>query len=128
MHWSTRWLGLPYVRRRYECGEFVVDVQIREFGRALALPRAHSVRERDRLVLALQGELAVATPAPAEGDGVLMRARGRRSGVGHHLGVWCAPPGGPHVLHLTPGLGSCLHAIASLLERDLELVGVYRWL
>lgn len=128
MHWSARWLGRPYVRGVYECGEFVVDVEAAEFGRALALPHAHSVRERDRLVRALERELAEATPAPAEGDGVLMRARGRRSAVGHHLGVWCGLSEGPHVLHLTPGLGSCVHAIASLPERDLELVGVYRWL
>ena len=128
MHWSTRWLGRDYVRGRYECGELVVDVERAEFGRCLRLPRAHSVRERDRLVLALQGELAEATLAPVEGDGVLMRARGRRAPVGHHLGVWCALAGGPHVLHLTPGLGSCVHALASLPGRDLELVGVYRWL
>ena len=128
-HWAEAYVGRAYVEGRYDCADFVVEVLRERFGRRVALPaHAASVRGWDAQIAALRGEHAVRTIAPREGDGVLMRAAARRRSVGHHIGVWCAVAGEPHVLHCLRGVGSILHPIRELRLRALDLEGVYRWL
>ena len=131
-HWSERWIGRDWVAGAYECSDFVAEVLAAEFGVAVDLPRAgESIRERDRLTRlcapALARQLAPGE-APLEGDGVLMRARGRRTVAGHHIGLFCAPGGEPSALHCAAGLGSCVHSLASLPARGLHADAVWRWL
>lgn len=126
-HWTERWIGWRYEEGSRECGDFVAMALEREFGRRIVLPRASTLRDRDRLVAAHLGELARPLDRPpAEGDGVLMRARGRRA-VGHHIGLWCAPDGEPSVLHAIAALGGVLHPLAGLHVAGLEVVGLYAW-
>ena len=126
-HWSDRWLGWEWVEGERECGDFVAHVLRAEFGRGVSLPRARGVRERDRFVARLAGDFARPLDRPpAEGDGVLMRALGRR-GVGHHLGLWCAPAGVPSVLHAQPAIGAVRHPLDELAIRGLEVAGLYAW-
>ena len=128
-HWAEAYVGRAYVEGRYDCADFVVEVLRERFVRRVALPaHAASVRGWDAQIAALRGEHAVPTISPREGDGVLMRAAARRRSVGHHIGVWCAVAGEPHVLHCLRGVGSILHPIRELRLRALELEGVYRWL
>ncbi len=155
-HWAEAYVGRAYVEGRYDCADFVVEVLHERFGRRVALPahaascsrapsgdscsrapsgdpcsRAPSgatVRGWDAQIAALKDEYAVPTISPREGDGVLMRAAARRRSVGHHIGVWCAVAGEPHVLHCLRGVGSILHPIRELRLRALDLEGVYRWL
>lgn len=126
-HWSERYLGRPWVEGRHECTDLVEIVLAEEFGRRLRFPRAAGVRERDRLVATRIGEFAAPLDRPpAEGDGVLLRARGRRA-VGSHIGVWCEPAGVPSVLHCAEALGAVVHALDALPGRGLEVAGLYRW-
>lgn len=131
-HWSERWIGRAWVAGAYECSDLVAEVLAAEFDTDIDLPRAGAnVRERDRLTARLAPALArrlASDEAPREGDGVLMRARGRRSVAGHHIGLWCAPGGEPSVLHCLAGAGSCVHALAGLPARGLETDGVWRWI
>ena len=142
-HWSERWIGRDWRPGVYECSDFVAEVLAAEFGLAVDLPRASaaggaagagSIRARDRLTARLAPSLARPLgpgEAPREGDGVLMRARGRRGArgavAGHHIGLWCAPGGEPSALHCAAGLGSCVHALAGLPARGLEADGIWRW-
>ncbi len=131
-HWAEAYVGKPWRDGRFECSDLVIEVERDVFGRRLTLPRhGPTVRSRDACVAAgLDGEIAVpVNPADAiEGDAVLMRAAGRSRILGHHIGVWCAPGGAPHVLHCLRGVGACLHAIRALAAHGLELGGVYRWI
>ena len=126
-HWTERWIGWRFEAGARECSDLVTEVLATEFGRRLELPRPSTVRDRDRLVAAHLGELARPLDRPpAEGDGVLMRAAGRRA-VGHHIGLWAAPAGEPSVLHAIAGLGGVLHPLAELHATGLEVAGLYAW-
>ena len=127
-HWAEGYVGRAYVDGRHDCADFVVAVLRERFGRALALPaHAASARAWDAQIAALKGVYAERTTAPAEGDGVLMMAAGRRRSMGHHIGLWCAVAGEPYVLHCLRGVGSILHPIRDLGLRALALEGIYRW-
>ena len=125
-HWTTAFLGRPYVAGRYDCADLVADALEERFGVRVRLPgRAASVRGLDAQIGAAFDRDFAATAHPVDGDVVLMRVFGRRYGVGHHLGVWCDVGGVPHVLHLPAGGGVCLHAIDDLPRRGWEVTGVY---
>ncbi len=129
MHWAESYVGQPYIEGERDCAHFVVTVLGERFSREIALPaHAAGVRARDAQIEALAGAFALPTIAPREGDGVLMREAGRRRVAGHHIGVWCAPSGVPHVLHCLKEIGVCLHPIRALARHGLEMTGVYRWL
>ncbi len=131
-HWSETYIGRPHVAGAHDCVDLVAAVRAETFARPWSPPpRAGSIRARDAQLGALAGEHARPLrpgETPEEGDGVLMRIAGRKRGLGHHVGVWCAPGGVPHVLHCQAGIGTVLHPLAGLPARGLEATGVYRWL
>ncbi len=129
MHWAEAYVGRAYVEDRFDCAHLVAEVLRERFGRDIALPsHATGVRGRDAQIAALKGTFAAETVTPIEGDAVLMRAAGRRRGLGHHIGIWCDIAGTPHVLHCLKGIGACLHPLRALGRHGLETTGVYRWL
>ena len=127
-HWTEAWIGC----RPGDCADLVEAVAACEFGHAVHLPaRLGTLILRERQLAGLAGRFARPLEpgeSPREGDPALMRLAGRRSGVGHHIGVWCAPGDAPSVLHDPDGVGAVLHAIATLPSRGWELLAVYRWL
>lgn len=129
--WPDGWVGIPWIDGEYDCTDFVCEVQARQFGRVLRLPgRARTVRGRDRQIRELARSFARPLgigEGPRDGDGVLMRAAGRR-GLGHHIGLWAGPEEAPRVLHCLRGAGSVLHPLRDLSRRGLETAGTYRWL
>ncbi len=126
-HWTARWVGEPAP----DCAALVTAVLRAEFGCELALPAAPGgIRANDAAIGAAL-EACLARPlaegeTPRDGDGVLMRAPGRRTGIGHHIGIYAALPD-PAVLHWRPGIGTVLHHLRDLPARGLELAGLYRW-
>ncbi len=126
-HWSEEYLARGYREGAYDCADLVADVQRERFGRDLALPsRALGVRGRDVQMRAMSSAYARPADDPAEGDLVLMRAAGRRTDIGHHVGVLCLVRGRRHVLHCRP-VGTCLHPLDGLGRHGIELVGIYAW-
>jgi len=123
MHWTADHLG----RADLDCAGLVELVQRERYGRDVVLPRPRSTRARDAEARALTGVLWTPSKAPREGDAVLMRAAGRRV-MSHHVGVYCEPGGVPSVLHALEEVGVCLHRLADLPGRGLELEGVYAWI
>ena len=126
-HWAERYVGLPYVAGQRDCASFVQQVLRERFGCELALPQAHArtARAQSAQIAAEQDRYARLTGTPADGDGVLMRVRGRLA----HLGVYADVGGVPHVLHAQQNAGQvCLHRIADLPQHGLTVDGYYRWL
>ena len=129
-HWTERWLDRPYVEGEHDCLDFARDVLREEFGREIRIPprEATGLRGFSREIAELGGEAAVPIVSdPAEGDGVLMSKAGWKRG-GHHVGLWTAPGGVPHVLHCVKVLGSVLWPLHHLQGRGWQAEGFYRWL
>lgn len=127
-HWSARFLGRQFVAGEYDCADFIVDVQRDHFGKIIKLPQhATSIRSRDSQIVAVRETMAQRTTTPIEGDAVLMKMKGRASGIGHHVGLYVPIGGRAHVLHCYAGIGSSLHRLSALSTIQLELDGFYRW-
>ena len=128
MHWTAKWLGRAWDDGRYDCADFVVEVERVEFARTLRFSvDGRSSRAWDRQLAAERAGHAVRTFSPVDGDGVLMCTAGARRHRGYHLGVYVVAPE-PHVLHCPRGGSSIVHPVRELGLRGLELEGYYRWL
>ncbi len=131
-HWSERYIGRAYVAGEFDCAHLVVLVQREQFRRQINLPvHATSIRARDAQINALSGDYARrrrGDESAQEGDAVLMRRAGRRRVSGHHIGLYVWAGSQAHVLHCQAGLGTCLHTLADLPHRGLEMTGIYQWL
>ena len=136
-HWSDAYLGRPYVEGVWDCADFVTEALRDVFRREVALPRPDRAgagaapRARDRAVETLRAAFAAPLAPgarPREGDGVLMRAAGRRRAVGRHIGLWARIGGAACVVHCMAGAGVVRHELASLPGRGLECTGIWRWL
>lgn len=126
MHWSERYVGLPYRDGTQDCAAFTVRVQREQFARDILLPvgRPGGHRERSQMILDLRGDYAARTEAPVEGDAVLMQGRGRLS----HIGTLVLIAGTSYVLHAMKDAGQvCLHRVRDLAAYGLVVEGYYRW-
>lgn len=125
MHWSDRYIGLPYSEQ--DCAELAARVQREIFGRAIRLPsvRATSLRGLTRQIEALKDDYAQRTDRPVDGDAVLMVSRGRLE----HIGVYCDIAGQAWVLHAMQNAGQVVrHPLRALAQQGLAIEGYYRWL
>ena len=80
MHWSTKWLGRPFIPGQYDCLDFVREVLREEFGREIRIPPrvSDTMRTMVREIEELAGDVAVAIDMPREGDAVLLKPAGTR--------------------------------------------------
>ena len=132
-HWALAYLAREVPDADGACADLVRDVMAERFGREIALPPpAAGVRGRDAQIAAAAAELGVPVAHPREGDVVVMRSRGRRRALGHHVGVWCELAARPHVLHALKGQGVRLDPLAdggaALAACGLEATRVCRWI
>lgn len=125
-HWSDRYLGRPYIEGEYDCAELCRQVLYAEFGRMVAIPveRGTIPHGLSAQIAAHRDDLARRTLEPREGDGVLMRGRGRVN----HLGIFCRIDGEPWVLHAHKGAGQVVRSrVRDLAGQGLPVEGYYRW-
>ena len=128
--WTDPWVGRPYVPGEDDC---LAEVLAAERGVDLrVVAQVQRMRDWRRWTPAeiedLYRDVAVATETPVDGDGVLMRIRGRRRDLGSHVGLHASFAGEPWVLHSLEGVGSVCVREASLPQMQLERVGYYAWL
>lgn len=122
-HWSDAYLGRPYLRDSYNCADMAIEVQQREFGRALDVIGAHPAGglAQAEAVEAAIGERLRRVDSPVDGDVVLLRSKGQL----RHLGVYCAIGGGM-VLHACRRAGVVRTALRDLPAIRMEVAGFYR--
>lgn len=127
-HWAEGYVGMAYIPGELDCAVLAERVSREVFGRALALPHERASGGPFALPAQIQAALAdyaERTDTPEEGDGVLLRARGRLT----HIGIYCRIQGEPYVLHAVRGAGQVLlHAVRRLPSVGFEVEGYYRWL
>jgi len=128
MHWSSKYIGRPYVLGDADCARLLSDVRVEQFG--LPVPsivdvdRAQSRLGRAGQVDDLVHEYGAPTDSPKDGDAVLMICAGRPS----HVGVYCLVDGDPCVLHAMQNAGMVvLHKIRELNRCFLKIEGYYSW-
>lgn len=123
VHWSDAYLGRPYLADSFNCADLAIEVQQREFGRALDVVGAHPA---GGLAQAAAVEAALAARVrrveqPLDGDVVQLRSKGQL----RHLGVYCALGGGM-VLHACRRAGVVRTALRDLPAIRMEVAGFYR--
>lgn len=128
MHWSTKYIGQPYVAGEADCARLLCQVRREQFG--MPVPdEAEIERRASRLARVTQltdgvEAFAVRTERPQEGDAVLMVCRGRPS----HIGVFCMVGEEPCVLHAMENAGMVvLHKLRELSRVFLTVEGFYKW-
>lgn len=131
IHWSTKWLGKPYVEGEYDCMDFIQEVLRVDFGREIQVPtrwRGSTVRTMVREVEELGREVAEPRKGNRyEGDGVLLKPVGFRP-TGFHIGLYALPNGEPHVLHLVETLGAVIYPCGTMAQHGWWVEGYYQWL
>lgn len=128
MHWSSKWVGRPYIKKSFDCAELVREVVLCLRGIDVCLPADRDWRNATpRYLRSFAKDFAARTESPEDGDCVLMRYVGQRGEHGAHVGVYCKVAGGDWVLHNLEGLGVIFHPIRHLGKRLLKLEGFYRW-
>lgn len=136
MHWSDRYVGLPYVPGEFECGDFAVRVQHEIFQREIRLPtgRLPGAMGRARQLAEHRDEFSrrIDEAAAEEGDAVLINTRG----LDQHIGVLCFIGGEWWVMHnLSVGknqMNYCgqvvRHRLREMVRRGYKIEGFYRWI
>jgi hypothetical protein len=133
-HWTHAYVGLEYVPGAFDCGTLVETVQREVFGRNVSLPseRPYTAAEtapdkfeaRAAQIQAEVSNFVTPTATPAEGDVVLMWAKGYLQ----HIGVCCVVQGELWVLHAASKTMRTVLQRASMLEgRGLRIEGYYKW-
>lgn len=132
-HWSDRYVGLPYVEGKFDCGALAELVQREVFGREIHLPseRRYAGKRDVEKFQAMAGQIeaeranfAERTETPKDGDAVLLIARGYPM----HIGVYCVLQGEPWVMHAVDSCGAVVRCrIRDLVMRALKIEGFYRW-
>lgn len=125
-HWTTRYVGRPYVEGDNDCAALAIRVQAEVFGRDVSdlIEREHGLRAQSAQIEAAKADYAEQVAVPDEGDAVLMRARGVLS----HIGIYAEIDGIGYVLHAMRNAGQvCLHRLRDLERYGLTVEGFYRW-
>ncbi len=132
-HWSSAYVGRPFVEGSFDCGELARTVQREVFGREVALPSERwyagkEGAERLRAMSAQVGDclanLAEPVGEPREGDLVMMYSGSRVM----HAGIYCVLVAEPWVLHAAERMGQVvLTRLRELTGKGYRLEGYYRW-
>jgi len=127
MHWSEKYIGMPYDPASNNCAMFVEKVLSEVFSVSISLPvcTVQHYRTHASLIQKHKDVYASLTDTPSEGDCVLMVGRGRTN----HIGVYCEVNGVAFVVHAMEKAGQvCLHRLRDLTKYGLDVEGIYKWL
>ena len=115
-----------YVVGQFDCGDLARLVLAEVFGRQVGIPTARGTGPFADSALVTQccDEIGERTNAPADGDAVVMIARGRLA----HVGVYYELNGVAWVLHNSREARQVVrHRVRELAGAGFTLDGFYRW-
>ena len=127
MHWSDRYVGLPYVPETGDCAALAERVAREVFGQVIGLPVSHAsgYREQAKQIKELQADYAVRVDEPFDGGPVLFMGRGRTC----HIGVMCWLAGEWWVLHARQDYGEVVRErLRDMTRISFQVEGFYKWL
>ncbi|VVE90395.1 NlpC/P60 family protein [Pandoraea bronchicola] len=116
----------PYELNRFDCGDLARLVLKEVFGRDVGIPRARGEGPfaDSALVARCCDEIGERTKEPADGDAVVMIARGRLA----HVGVYYEQNGVAWVLHNSrEAMQVVRHRVRELEGSGFKLDGFYKW-
>lgn len=125
MHWSDKFVGIPYIEGRYDCADMCAQVEKVIFDKDLVLPQHKPDTDGEASEMIDKGieELAVKTDRPKDGDLVLMRSSGKLN----HLGVFFRIFATEYVIHNHRTIGAVIvNRISDLRRRRIQVEGYYR--
>jgi len=130
IHWTDKYVGIPFTYYQFDCAVLAERVQREVFGRTFGVPseRWYSSAE-GRMKLKHMADqinksmyLVDKVDKPQEGDLILMRVLGRDM----HIGVYTVVRGIPHVLHVLEKQQSVLQQLHIVEAKGFRIVGYYR--
>ncbi|AHB05621.1 hypothetical protein U875_09700 [Pandoraea pnomenusa 3kgm] len=125
-HWSDAYMFRPYIVNQFDCGDLARLVLKEVFHRDVGIPHARGTGPfaDSALVAKCCDEIGVRTVEPADGDAVVMIARGRLA----HVGVYYTLDGVAWVLHNSREARQVVrHRVRELDGNGFKLDGFYKW-
>lgn len=97
IHWSDKYVGLPYLPQEFDCASLAAKVSKDLFNKEVGLPESHgeTYRGQSKQILKHKDDLAIKIEKPVDGCPALFYGRGRLC----HIGVMCWIAGDWWVLH-----------------------------
>lgn len=126
MHWSDKYVGLPYVPETGDCAALAAQVSANEFGMVPDLPDAHAstLRSQTAQILTHRDNLAEKIETPFDGCPALFIGRGRLC----HIGVMCWLAHEWWVLHADQTAGAVIRQrLRDMTRIHFKLEGFYKW-
>lgn len=126
MHWSDKYVGLPYVPETGDCVALAVRVAREVFGVEPQVPTSHArtLREQTAQILEYREEVAERIAEPFDGCPALFVGRGRLC----HAGVMCWLAGEWWVLHADQSAGAVIRQrLRDMTRVHFKLEGYYKW-
>lgn len=129
-HWSSQYIGQPFVKDRMDCFYWFRRISLEQFGRSIA-PLVVQPGRHTRCAMRLMQNPAtpsqcgyVLTATPQEGDAQYLG----RGGTPHHLGMIITPEGRgspPWLLHAIEHSGVIAQPLYTLAREGWTLGGCY---
>lgn len=126
MHWSDKYMNLPYVPDTGDCASLAEKVAREIFGKVVGLPVIHAdgYQEQAKQISELKSDYAERIEAPVEGCPVLLQGRG----MDCHIGVMCWLANEWWVLHANQDFGAVTRSPLRVLTRiHFKVEGYYQW-
>ncbi|ARP86304.1 hypothetical protein CAL13_08905 [Bordetella genomosp. 9] len=128
MHWSDRYVGLPYIPESGDCAALAARVASEVLRIDCALPTAHATTLRDQAkqIMDCRDSLAIRVAHPVDAHPALFVGRGRTC----HIGVVCVIDSQVWVLHADQGAGFVVRERLQSMTQPhrFRLEGFYKWL
>ncbi|RSF09254.1 hypothetical protein [Achromobacter aegrifaciens] len=126
MHWSDRYLNLPYVPESGDCAALAALVARETFGINADIPDSHeeTLRAQAAQIARVKSDFADRVDEPVEGHPVLLLSRGDL----FHIGVMCRLAGEWWVLHADKTFGAVIRQRLRFMTMiDYKIEGFYQW-
>ncbi|MGV2896731.1 hypothetical protein ACNPPY_13145 [Achromobacter sp. AGC78] len=126
MHWSDKYVGLPYVPETGDCAALAARVSAEVFGIRPLLPVSHAqtLRDQSAQIIECREDLAERVENATDGCPALFIGRGRLC----HIGVMCWIAHEWWVLHADKSAGSVIRQrLRDMTRIHFKLEGYYRW-